>query len=197
MGHLPLCTPPYTSRLSGGPAPLSAPAPTPGHCSTPHRDPWGGRLHARTPAPGPNRPLCPGKGLWGEGGGTDHRRNPPRPPKQKASPPLVPVPFLRLVEGQCCSHTPSLGGGVVVSSKGGVRGGGADVTGPGHHQVGLRRDAGTFPPALASFPGPGAPPGGSAVAKGAGAAERLGLVPTAWGGGLCGAAGIARGGPPG
>lgn len=83
-----------------------------------------------------------------------------------------------------------------------VWGGRADVIGSqglGQRQVGLQRHAGTFPPALASFPGPGAPPGDSAVAKGAGAgaAKRLGLIPTTWGGGLCGAAGIARGGPPG
>ena len=48
--------------------------------------------------------------------------------------------------------------------------------------------AGTFPPALASFPGPRAPPGGPAVAKGAGAraAERLVPFPTAWDGGPSG-----------
>lgn len=152
-----------------------------------------GKIGAQPP-PCPN-PLALVKAL-GRGRSTGHTANSHIHSEQKASPPLFLVLFSWWAEGAGGTHFPwrrrtSSNKGVGL----GWRGRRDRVSRARARAVGLQWRRGNFPSGAHESLGPGPPPGARPSPR---ERECLGVIPTAWGGGLSGAAGIATGGgPPG
>lgn len=152
-----------------------------------------------TPPLSPDHPFSP---LGGGATALTTGQNPTSTPSRKRHlPSSLFLFFGRWVGGAVAKHSP-WGEAHLFPVREGAWVEGADTIrspGPGHREAGWQRHLKNFPSSAREFSQTRRPTRGLAVAKGAGAgaAERLGLVPTARGGGLSGAAGVAMAGPPG